>query len=628
MFPQKRCVEEDEALVFASIVSNDQIILPSDRFEERLPIPEICIPILVNPTTNARGTCFDFEYKINPGAYSFLEDIFLEFSFPEQKAQSAGDFFAYTDYIPLKIIDNIKLDLVSSTTQLEIYNISSTIWLQHLLDKYDNFDNLKKILGANNIVKTAFNPDDVLAPATKYLIPIPYPLTNLKLDQLIDPYILKIRINIKRVESCCIRNTTFAPSSQITLKSIFNFISTVKCSQPYKKQKGEGMYTVPPVAVAFEQKTERRMNDKNKELFLPPHTNIQKFAIYVYNPYMSNDKFENIFYGYNTKIAICNFLNTFVFPSSDPNISMYQLKSCTWTKTEPAGMSVRKIDEKTLRLKTNLINVLLTFNAPISDLDEDIYVDFKSLVELNNNITDLTYFSNLNFQILDEADVVVQDTNGSRKSIVGGLFVTNIKKQAIIGFSDYSCFTLTDELKLKLNISRPVLKTTNEYAKKNFCIIQDPLYCFADLDRTIKYNLYDVETSFEDHQYYPMDNSLINIINFKNIVSRRAFNTEERNQAPAFKFNILGTPNIVLAGSKDYSLRFLIGLQSIDGSLINNFLTETYIKNILTRGVVFELPMKVISWVLEIFCIQDADVVRLETNNIEYKNNLKKIYSQ
>lgn len=618
---------EDSQYAFAVVVSDDKFIKPRDRFSEEVSVPEISVYDEVSETSSS-GLTYYFDYTV-PTDVSFLEEIYLRLAFPAQMAAKKGDFFSYTDYCAIKAVKNIKVSCISGGYAHEIYDINTCALHQHILEMHDNFDTIQDMFGGVGApLKFAFTASQQLAPPQEYFVPIPWQLSKLKLEQLAEPLTLKIQVTLNPVEKLSFRSTMYEPNSGYTLKCCFNLINTMKCGQPYKKINTNGTFTTAPVEIPLEQYIQKTMDSKNDEHKINSPQSIHKFQLFIYNPFITpKNDFENLFYGSTCHSAICNYLNSFITPDFAPNSCVLQLKTITWTKVPTMSIEISRVDPTMIRVQTSRVNLVIKTNLAMQSLDSDIYIDLPSLL-FDTSVLDMANFSQLDIQVLNYEDVYTQTIVRDRESIINGLYITKEYKQALVGVIDYVYSLEANRIITELSISRPATNTANEHAKKNYCIISDPHYLFADLDKKIKFTIGDLETATPLESFKSIDSYVLRLNEYKAAVNRPVFNTALITYAPAFTFTMHGASNVFLTAATEYLLRFRLDITWPSKKSSNINIRDEYISKVLgTLSSKIELTMIFLIHTLKSFGTQYGEFVELGSGDEEFVNQVKSYFN-
>lgn len=546
----------------------------------------------------------------------FLQEIYLKIKFPAQQSDSVGDFFSYVDFYPIKIINSIKFYLSTRTREKEIYSIGPNTLQQYLFSKYENYDNLKQLFGGEEPSLTfAKTADATLCPERVFTIPIPILVSSLNLENMTNALKIKLVVKTAKVETCCIRSEFYKPSSDLSVECLLNFVNAkVQHTTIDEEENNENLTAVP-----YEKNSRRRMEKNTDELKLE-NRNINNFSIFAFNPKIASEFGGELFYGHTVTKAILNYLNTFVYPVCASGQNMLRLNVLAWTApSEATGIVVERLDDLSFRASTNKSNIVFRSNMPLSNLDSDIFLDLKNMLFDYSNVLDMANLSYVDLQIITETDVLTIYKNLEYKEIVNGLFVTKTKHQAVVGFSNYIIRPNADHSLIKLCISQPSKPTANLYARKNFCILRDPLYCFADLDKSIKYSIYDVKISANGSQFSSLGEHILDIVNFKNAVNSGS-NLQSLKCGPIFKYTILGTANVVIPQNAGLSLQFSIGLKTeLGAAKISSDIQNYYIKELMS-GPNSEILLSTLVAGIEIYAIEDQQIINYDLSSDEYKN--------
>lgn len=573
-------------------------------------------PIKLDPSRSNNDTVFEFTYELFPDEASSISDIFLEMKYPKITAAAAGDFFSYADLFPIKTIKLIEIEVVTLTPKQKItQHITPNIWLQYLVERYDNFDTIREMFGGSNKIEYAASSTDVLAKEQTYMIPIPYKISTI---QPTIPMQLRVKVETVGAQFYSTRNVTFKPKPIEDISCILSKIDG--------RQNKRIKMDFPRLVKNLIEKTDtRKMDNKNADLVVPGFKNLTSVSLFIFNPVIAGLG-ENVFYGNTTKSAVCNFINTFFYPASN-GLVMLQLKTQLWSGAPPPSITLEQIDAQSFRLVTTRHNIIFAVNMPLESLPEDVYFDAVALLSENNNLgmLDVSNFSEFNLSFLGKLDILLQEPITGRGNIINGLFMAD-SETAFVGCVNYTLSKKHNLELIKLWAARPAEATGNLFASKNFCIIRDPIYCFADLDQTIRYNLFDVEIETSSGaSFEAIEPHVLKFVEFQEQIDRPAFNKERKKQRPTFKFRTLGSKNVVLNSVDTFKFRFKIGLC---GTLNNIELPAETIK-VYATNLFPQLDSRYLLRIATIFEqieIYTTGLMLIDPYSNEYKNKIEEAY--
>ncbi len=528
----------------------------------------------------------DFKIDVSRITSTSLNKIYFICQLPAQTI-NPGQFFTYTSLAGIKMINKVEIMFKKFDNVIETIN-TATLY-SRILEMYQDEDEWQLIastfFGNNTRLKYSSTP------AQPVFIPIICDLFPLKIEKLFpspqtraEPAFIYIKVYLNRVDAFSIRSANMDPLNYINANG-----SIVECSLVIEERIGVADIPVKeapnetkldyhtPGRTSYIMSSQRSIKQKSEYQPVIPDVFINKLALFIYNPFMNSSSQSFQFFGHYCFNALVNYLNSHLF------------------LTNPGGSS----EDVILNLKTGLVETPVTDRTPVitlkspniyqiqhNDINTQLYcanMNWTTLPEvlylhlgplLRNRLVPFQILKKLFFYIRPvwdrSAPVPSITDNTGRIGDNEGLYITQDGQWVIHGFANAEIDTLdkANYNLLKIGVSLPVdnaLATrATVFIRNKFCTIHDPLFLYADLDKTIKYTAIDLEVLGTNKSSFDTTNTRSDWISslLQNFSTAHAAQTTLIKYMPAIVFNF--SPNNDNFGYLDttltsYELNYQIG---------------------------------------------------------------------
>lgn len=495
-----------------SFVKGSQIEYNTERIPENVKYSKVD-PI--KPITQQNASLYSVEFNIDLSTITAtnVDMLYLIMQLPEQKVNpSAGEFFAYSDLPAIKMINRI--DIMFNSYDNVIESLTPTVIYLRLLEKYASNGSIEKwndtaaafLGGQNNSV--AYTDQE----AQTVLLPIPCDLFPISINHIfksdvdrMSPVHIYVRVYLNPVQAFSVRSPAYEPTNFLTTTSVSECALLLeqkwRVQEPLKLSAPSTLadyHVASKYSFTFSQ--QRSVSPKTDFVKLLDDAYINRLYLCMYNPFISTSGKAYSFYGNYCYNALENYVNSFIYPSLPvSNETVLNLRDGTLTNS--SDVIVQLVNTNTYvvtHLQTSI--TVVCANLDWQNLPENIYFDIGSLlksttVPISPFIKSLFFY--LKPSLYETTTPIPAITKGSHGAFLEGLYYSADGSWAIYGFANIELrdtLTSEDMFYLKFLISQPVaLATPSVFAARKYCVWNDPVFLFADLDRSIKYGASDLD---------------------------------------------------------------------------------------------------------------------------------------
>lgn len=474
----------------------------------------------IKPIAQQSAALFGAEFTVDLTtiASSSVENVYLLMQLPAQQI-SPGEFFAYSDLPALKMINRI--DIMFNTYENVIESLTPAIIYLRLLEKYAATGSTEKWSDMANMFLGALNNSVSYTslPKQTVLLPIPCDLFPLSLDHIFKSDAdrmaavnLYVKVYFNNVDMFSVHSPKYSPNSYVS--SADGTVCECALLLEQHMRAADPPRLVAPSTLAdfhvasrysFTMTSQRSIMPKTDYIKMLDDAYINKLYMCMYNPYISSPGVASTFYGNYCYNALENYVNSFVYPqNSIPPSTETILNLRDGTLLNSNDIIVQLVNSSTYVINYGAQTVtVVCANLEWQNLPEDVFFDVGSMLK-NADIPVAASVKNMYFYVkptLYEPTTALNTvTDGSHVGLLEGLYYSADGDWAFYGFANIELRdTLTPEdlFFLKFTLSRPVdvkiATKASVFVTRKYCVWRDPLYMFADLDRSIKYGAADID---------------------------------------------------------------------------------------------------------------------------------------
>lgn len=474
----------------------------------------------VKPIAQLTAAMYSVDFTIDLATINStaIENVYLLVQLPAQQiVPGRGDFFAFSDLPAVKMINRI--DIMFNSYENVIESLTPAVIYLRLLERYATNGSTEKWTDTANTFLGSINNSVSYTDTDRQtvLLPIPCDLFPISIDHIFksdadrsSPVNLYMKVYFNSVDAFCVRSKTMVPNN-------FTGASGVCESALLLEQRmhvADPPRLAAPTALAdfhvasrhsFTFTSQRGIMPKTDFVKLLDDAYINKLYMCMYNPFISSAGAESVFYGNYCYNALENYINSFLYPNNAvPPSTETILNLRDGTLINSSDIIVQLVNSSTYVVSYAAQSVtIVCANLDWQALPEDIFFDVGSLLK-NTDIPVATVVKNMFFYVkptlYEPTTPLPAVTNGAHVGLLEGLYYSADGAWAIYGFANIELrdtLTSDDMFFLKFALSRPVDASVSikasVFATRKYCIWRDPLYMFADLDRSIKFGAGDVD---------------------------------------------------------------------------------------------------------------------------------------
>lgn len=457
-----------------------------------------------------------FQYDISKLPNNSINAAYLWMNLPGV-VQPPGEFFSWCDLPIVKAIDRIDVCIDTGDNVFESISGASLLTRLGVLfkstEKWDSFS--ESFLGGKlNVLETGEIAE------RRVILPIPCDIFPLRLYELFPslstrslPFNLIFKITLNNPKEYSVRtNGALVPQFNASNFPCYLFLDLIdKPLDPSKQQPIQQQQQLNngltitcclqqktenyPSIVTASNKTMRSVEKQSTYSKIPPNMYLNRVELLMGNPSM---QLSSQLWGNYCANAIDNMLNSFINFNTNNMSSWINLRTGA-ASSIPTGLTWSLVTAQSYSFTSSSVNFSL--RSPNMDwalYPEDIFLD----LELFTRVPIIKYISSAQFfiQPVNTTTLTLMPQWVAARSIISqGLYVSANNLYAIIGIRKFTLHTLSDmdNIAIKIWITLPL--TSKDLARipvhtfKSLIVFRDPIYQYADLDRTLRFG----GTSFE-----------------------------------------------------------------------------------------------------------------------------------